>query len=96
MISTLMESHLEMSIFLPILPQNLTNNSLPQDFKTTYLRWLAGPWQKWYDMENTRCGESLVKCPAIDKEIVYGYQVKNCNMPICHMKTVSLDTLGHA
>ncbi len=43
---------------------------------TGNLRWLAGPRQKLYDMGNTRCGESLLKCPSIDAEIVYGYKVK--------------------
>ncbi len=35
------------------------------------LRWLTGPRRKWYDIGNTTHGECLLKCPAIDAEIVY-------------------------
>ena len=54
-------------------------------FKVTacfILRWLGGPKKKWYDTGNTRCGESLPSCPAIDAKIVYDYKGKNCKFLI--------------
>ena len=48
--------------------ENLFNNS--GGHVPAALRWLAGPRQKWYDVGNTRCGESLLKCPAIDELVL--------------------------
>ncbi len=76
-------------------PPGLITDDLCRRWTTLLLRWLAGPSQKWYDMGNTRYGDSLLDCQAIDAIIVYGYKAINCKIFNWKSSIIILKSMGN-